>query len=191
MSKKYWDAEIWNCRVKESQISGASDIWESIVDRSVLVDATIRESRIYKSKVSQASVVAAEIFNSVIIGDVRIYGSRNRKTIVENCTVSGKAVLKGVEIRNIEISGMMRIENGRWHTAPRYTECENQTTVFGVTESTDGRVFVGCHEFRMVNLLRGQKRFQRVMGFSDQTIRHLADTFEEWLYGTKQNRIAA
>jgi hypothetical protein len=197
---------------RSSSISGESDLFEAVVDNTEedkIVDSFIHQAQIINSSVL-STIVAGKVrvenclvacksitghvraTNSILQGETRLFGSaESHNSAFQNLSVGGTAKIvdwnklfktngTGPHIFDGQFG---RITSGTWTRPPRIIRFEDLEVT--VTESTEGRAFVGCIEKPMKRWIQGGHSYGAARGWSPEQVDRLADIFKEWLLASQ------
>lgn len=199
---------------KTSVIRGNSDIFEAVINNSEneeIIDSYIYGAQIFNSTVIGTVITGkvriensllmcksvaghSRISNSIVEGESRVYGSADVvNSSFKNLSVSGTAKILDWNLflrehgddRNIFDGLHGRLTSGIWKQPPRIVRFDDLEIT--VTESTNGRAFVGCVEKDMRQWISGGYRFGRVNGWTTGQVKRLVDIFNLWLANPMSN----
>jgi hypothetical protein len=180
------DSFLNNSKIAEQSdvySSTLKDSWVEYSDivRSYVTGGDIKNSRLIMSVVGRSSLDGVRAYDSTIydsdLANVNIRGGS-----IKGCIIRSDVWIGNAELIGLHIDKPMRIGTGTWTRVPRTLELNDEIVQnVIVTESTDGHAYVGCCRKPIDRWLKGAKRFQRVMGWTDETAGLICRTFEEWL----------
>lgn len=196
---------------RHSSISGESDLFEAVVDNTegdTIVDSFIYQAQIINTSV-HSTIIAGKVrlencfvscksisghvraTNSIFQGETRLYGAaESYNSSFQNLSVGGTArILDWNEYFRDAAGGELyifdgqfgRITSGTWTRPPRIVRFEDLEVT--VTESTEGRAFVGCIEKPMERWIKCGHGYGSAGGWTPEQVDHLALIFKEWLDG--------
>lgn len=164
----------------ESQISGMSSIFQSIVQRS-----NVESSHLFNTVFDNGTGIGSICAQSRVCG-VYLEGCILDRVIAENGIYSGKLTLIEVVAETCELYGDWelrgngRIHEGVWHRSPRFRRITGDNGVnFGLTECKPGYAMMGCWCKPITELLKAGPRLGRKHGWTGEQIRAAKEFYEE------------
>lgn len=175
-------ADVWESHLIKSKVENDAILQVVYADSAkffggLTVFSNVRNSEIHGGKISGASIEQGSI-----ILNGRIRGTVDKPVRILNSTVKDNALIENsAEIHGITLSQFMRIGEGVWERPPRYLHIENENLRLGVSESIDGRAYIGCRLKSMNRWIRKRRQFAKAVGWDIETTNLIMRTFEEWL----------
>jgi NDP-sugar pyrophosphorylase family protein len=194
-----------NSYLHKSELHGETHCFESIIIQSKVYDSYLYKSEIISSTV-ETSIIAGAIIQDCIIRCHSISGERviiRRSDILGESVISGNVKIVNSNISNLIVSGnasiidwnllnldstdfqSAHIASGEWRKPPRIHRFDELDMT--ITESTNGKAFIGCIEKDMSEWIKCGDRFGIVKGWSPHHVEELKEIFAEWIIKTPQN----
>ena len=176
------EADIWESELIHSRVQGEARVRAATLEHSsvgVMAGQGICEvtaSVLNKTEFINGTCLGSYIENSIVHGTkVAI-----RNSVVRNSDIIGNVILDNADIDGLVLKGKMRL-TGKWTRPPRYFHMKNEIADIGITESHDGKAFVGCREKDMSRWIKGKRRYCRAAGWPIEMGDTLEKVFREWL----------
>lgn len=165
-----------NSYLKNSKVGTETDIYCSYLEDSWVEYSNLVMTSVVRGDISTSKIYEGSVFESTL------KGVTSRGGIFFNCNIDADVVVGNAVLNGLTITEDMRIGVGNWTRVPRRFEI-NDSVATGVivTESTDGCAYIGCQRKPMRIWIKGAKRFQKVIGWDDESIDLVCTTFEDWL----------
>jgi len=182
-SNLFDNADVWTSQVINSTVAYKSKIRNSVLFHSKVGDADyeseVVDSRLKHTFVKGGTVLGAILDTCYISEECVVKGGN-----LQNCHLTGAVVIENKPIlKNLKLHSRMRIGYGNWEREPRYFEVGDGDLIVGITESTEGYVYIGCQRKRIADWLKKKELFSRIAGWSEEMTASTVERLGEWLYG--------